>query len=79
MTPHQELTNRRRRFLAQCRLCRWGWLSACDRALAYPHLNFDDRNGLLRLRTRAIQRQRVCLYGLGIAVVALVAVGALGN
>lgn len=76
MSPKDELANRRRRFQAHCRLCRWGWVPACDRALAFPHLNFDDRNRLLRLRAQTSYRRRVGLYGLafGVAVVALVAV-----
>jgi hypothetical protein len=49
---HDELKRRRRRFLNDCRLCRWGSLTACDRALAYPYLGLSQRWDLLRQRQR---------------------------
>ena len=50
---HDELKWRRRPFLDDCRLCRWGSLPACDRALDYPHLGIAERWDLLRQRERA--------------------------
>jgi len=50
---HDELEWRRRRFLDDCRLYRWGSLWACDRALDYPHLGITERWDLLRQRERA--------------------------
>jgi len=49
---HDELKCRRLQFLNDCRLCRWGSLAACDRALAYSHLGISDRWDLLRQRQR---------------------------
>jgi hypothetical protein len=74
MSPQHELANRRRKFQRHCRWCRWGSVQSCDRALAYPHLNLDDRNRLLRLRARVVHWRRMAVYGLVIGAVVAVAV-----
>jgi hypothetical protein len=53
MTTYQdELKWRRRRYLRDCMLCRWGSLRHCDFALSYPHLGIAERWDLLRRRER---------------------------
>jgi hypothetical protein len=49
---HDELKLRRRRYLRDCMLCRWGSLRHCDFALSYPHLGIAERWDLLRQRKR---------------------------
>jgi hypothetical protein len=51
-TYHDELKWRRRRYLRDCMLCRWGSLRHCDFALSYPHLGIAERWDLLRHRER---------------------------
>lgn len=77
MTPEQELAKRRQRFRHQCRLCRWGFIGACDRALAYPFLTFSDRQDVLRQRARTIRWRPfyVCAVVLAGAAVAAVGIG----
>ena len=52
-TYHDELKWRRRRYLRNCMLCRWGSIRHCDFALSYPHLGIAERWDLLRQRERA--------------------------
>lgn len=51
-TYHDELKWRRRRYLRDSMLCRWGSLRHCDFALSYPHLGIAERWDLLRHRER---------------------------
>ena len=52
MTPYEELAQRRARFAADLRQARRGDPEAFERALAYPHLRWIDRQRLLRQRGR---------------------------
>lgn len=54
----QELHRLHQQFTAQWQACHRDDLDACDQALAYPYLNFNDRQRLLARRSQIISLQQ---------------------